>query len=230
MVRISAILAFVAALSLAAVKFLLAESLWWPFAIVEYLAAAMLLIGAVLAWRSENTTLLTAGWGFAAGITWSTLFHHLQSNGAAGFVEFGLGVLLTMAAIGIGLVSATRRQNHAATQVQRCGVGRAHGCISRFRLRAGRARASRDKRAERALGDTRVWLDCRISPLRAWRRDHVRTHFVALGRERFGRTTARGFAQSRSRSTDTLFDRRRDYSRLARDFAGGLDRRRPLQS
>lgn len=101
MVRLGAAIAMIAGLSLAAIKFLLAESLWWPFAVVEYLAATLLLTGAVVAWRSGRTAMLAAGWGFTAGITWSTLFHHLQKLVIPSAVEFGLAALLVVAVAGI---------------------------------------------------------------------------------------------------------------------------------
>jgi hypothetical protein len=108
MIKTSAILAIVAGIALAAIKFLLAEDLWWPFAIVEYLAAILLLSGALIALRSNRTALLAAGWGFTAGITWSTLFHHLQEHASAGPVEAGLGLLLATAGVGIALAVAPR--------------------------------------------------------------------------------------------------------------------------
>jgi hypothetical protein len=109
MVRFGAILAIIAGLSLAAIKLLLAESLWWPFVVVEYLAAVLLLAGAVVAWRSGQTAMLAAGWGFTAGITWSTLFHHLQKLAAPGAVELGLAGLLLTAFAGIALAVAPVR-------------------------------------------------------------------------------------------------------------------------
>lgn len=103
MIKTSAVLAAIAGISLAVIKLLLAEDLWWPFAIVEYLAAVLLLVGGVMAWRSGRVAVLCAGWGFTGGITWSTLFHHLQDHGSPGPVEYGLGFLLATVAIGIAL-------------------------------------------------------------------------------------------------------------------------------
>ncbi|MEQ1509442.1 MAG: hypothetical protein ABL909_03455 [Sphingopyxis sp.] len=111
MIKTSAILAIMTGIALAAIKLLLAEDLWWPFAIVEYLAAILLLSGAILALRSNRTALLTAGWGFTAGITWSTLFHHLQEYPSAGPVELGLGLLLATAGVGITLAVAPKHIN-----------------------------------------------------------------------------------------------------------------------
>ena len=103
MIKTSAILAVITGLSLAVIKLLLAENLWWPFAIVEYLAAALLFVGAVMAWRSGRVAVLCSGWGFTGGITWSTLVHHLQDRGSPGPVEYGLSLLLVTVVIGIAV-------------------------------------------------------------------------------------------------------------------------------
>ncbi len=101
----SAGLALAAAITMATVKALLAEDLWWPFAIAEYISAALLTLGAVAAFRGAGVGLLTAAWGFAGGLTWSTLFHHLE-RAPAGPVEFALMALLTTTIIGVALASA----------------------------------------------------------------------------------------------------------------------------
>lgn len=104
----SAALAVIVAVSMAGTKAALAEHLPWPFAIVEYLAAAMLLAGAILVFRGGTGRLLTTGWGFTAGITWSTLFHHLQEKPAPGLLEVALGSLLGAAFFGIAMACAPR--------------------------------------------------------------------------------------------------------------------------
>lgn len=105
MLKVSAILAVLAGLAMAGVKFALAETLWWPFTIIEYVAAALLMAGALLALRRGHAALLGISWGLTAGITWSTLFHHLQEHASAGALEFGLGALL-IAAIGGAVLMA----------------------------------------------------------------------------------------------------------------------------
>jgi hypothetical protein len=101
--RASAFLALLAAAIITITKAVLNEDLWWPFATVEYLASTLLVSGAVLVLRGGLGRLLTAGWGFTAGITWSTLFHHLQEKPSPGVLELALGLLLAAAACGIVL-------------------------------------------------------------------------------------------------------------------------------
>lgn len=103
MLRTSAILGLIAAVTMVAIKSILGERLWWPFAIVEFCAAGLLLTGAFVALRIERGSLLAAGWGFTGGITWSTLFHHLQSKPALTGLEYGLGLLLAVSGLGIAL-------------------------------------------------------------------------------------------------------------------------------
>jgi hypothetical protein len=103
MLRTSAILGLVAAVTMVAIKSILGERLWWPFAIVEFCAAGLLATGAFVAFRTERGSLLAAGWGFTGGITWSTLFHHLQSKPAPTGLDYGLGLLLAVSGMGIAL-------------------------------------------------------------------------------------------------------------------------------
>jgi hypothetical protein len=52
---------------------------WWPFWTVDYLAAALLLAGA-LGWRRPTPNpLLTGGWGFAAAMFWMSFFGHVEN-------------------------------------------------------------------------------------------------------------------------------------------------------
>jgi hypothetical protein len=106
MMRTSALLALVASAAMAAVKALLAEPLWWPFLVVEYVAAAALAFGAIAVLRGGQGRTLTAGWAFTLGITWSTFFHHLAERPGLEQrtpVDFGLGLLLLTAILGAAL-------------------------------------------------------------------------------------------------------------------------------
>lgn len=104
MLKISAVMAIVAGLAMAGVKLALGEDLWWPFAVIEYIAAALLILGALLALSRKQGALLACAWGLTAGLSWSTLFHHLQSQAGPGILEFGLGALLMSAIIGALLI------------------------------------------------------------------------------------------------------------------------------
>ena len=51
---------------------------WWPFWVVDYVAATLLVIGGVLALRKTTTHWLSAGWGFACAMFWMSYFSHLE--------------------------------------------------------------------------------------------------------------------------------------------------------
>lgn len=104
MLKISAVMAIIAGLAMAGVKLALGEDLWWPFAVIDYIAAALLLLGALIALHSKQGALFACAWGLTAGLSWSTLFHHLQSQPGPGILEFGLSALLVSAIIGALLI------------------------------------------------------------------------------------------------------------------------------
>ena len=104
MLKISAVMAIVAGLAMAGVKVALGEDLWWPFAVIEYIAGTLLILGALIALNRRQGALLACAWGLTAGLSWSMLFHHLQVQGAPSVLEFGLGVLLLSAVAGVLLI------------------------------------------------------------------------------------------------------------------------------
>lgn len=116
MLKLSAVVAIIASLAMASVKLALGETLWWPFAIIEYLAAGVLFAGATLALRTRQGALLAAGWGLTAGITWSTLFHHLQRNGSFSSLELALAGLLAGAIVGAAIVVYAEHAHRAQEQ------------------------------------------------------------------------------------------------------------------
>ena len=69
MLKISAIMAIIAGVAMAGVKFALGEDLWWPFAVIEYIAAALLILGALIALSSKQGALLACAWGLTAGLS-----------------------------------------------------------------------------------------------------------------------------------------------------------------
>lgn len=109
MMRTSAVLALIAGVAMAIIKTLLAEGLWWPFQVVEYLEALTLAMGAVAVLRGGRGRLLAAGWAFSFGLTWSTFFHHLFERPSLAQrtpIDFGLGALLLTAILGVVLCVA----------------------------------------------------------------------------------------------------------------------------
>lgn len=58
------------------------EVQWWPFWVVDYLAVALLMWGAVaILWRPSERGLgiLTAGWGFTSAMFYMSLFSHIST-------------------------------------------------------------------------------------------------------------------------------------------------------
>jgi hypothetical protein len=84
--RFSAILALVVGTALALAETWLNWGDWqpWPFFVVDYLAAALLIVGGVRTLRgmSGGLRLLSGAWGFTAGMAWMAFFLTLQQNGA----------------------------------------------------------------------------------------------------------------------------------------------------
>ena len=110
----SAALGFLTGIVLISTKVMLAEDLWWPFIIPEYVTAIMLIIGSGIFLIKPNYRLLCAGWGAALLQSWSTLAHHLmetESFAAAGPVEYALLVLVVVSIGGLllGMAPATER-------------------------------------------------------------------------------------------------------------------------
>ena len=60
---------------------------WWPFWVVDYVAAALLVTGGVMAVRQVAGHWLTAGWGFACSMFWMSFFSHYK-----GVLEQGVAV------------------------------------------------------------------------------------------------------------------------------------------
>lgn len=52
---------------------------WWPFWVVDYVAAALLLFGGIAALRHRGTGWLAAGWGFTCALFWGSFFSHSES-------------------------------------------------------------------------------------------------------------------------------------------------------
>jgi hypothetical protein len=95
---------------------------WWPWWLVDYVAAALLVIGglAVLGRSPSASALLTAGWGFALGMMWMSLAGNIEAGtdpGRVGRVA-GLYVALIVASMvwclcGLGLTLLALRRSQS---------------------------------------------------------------------------------------------------------------------
>jgi len=82
---------------------------WWPFWVVDYLAATLLVVGGVLASRLSVERWLSAGWGFACAMFWMSFFGHygdaMKAGGEISAREQRLtliiGVLLGVTVVGL---------------------------------------------------------------------------------------------------------------------------------
>ena len=79
---------------------------WWPFILVDYLAAALLVYGAL---RSPRA--LAAGWGFACAMFYMAFFLHVEEGRTPALLLTGIGAMLaaTIVGLGLSLVAAMRR-------------------------------------------------------------------------------------------------------------------------
>lgn len=63
------------------------EIQWWPFWVVDYIAVALLMWGAVaILWQpsERGLSILTAGWGFTSAMFYMSLFSHISSLQSTG--------------------------------------------------------------------------------------------------------------------------------------------------
>ena len=96
---------------------------YWPFWLVDYIAVALLLIGARAAQRGSRSAavVLAGAWGFTCSMFYISFFSHLsviQSNQGAeshgplseGFLTVTIGVLFVVTILGFGhiLLISTR--------------------------------------------------------------------------------------------------------------------------
>lgn len=51
---------------------------WWPFWLVDYISASMLVAGGLTALKTRATPLLCAAWGFSCAMFWMSFFGHLD--------------------------------------------------------------------------------------------------------------------------------------------------------
>lgn len=91
---------------------------WWPFWLVDYIAAALLLVGAHLASRGRagGGAFLAGAWGFATAMFYSSFWSHIEhlDQPADGNLEQGpltvvIGVLWAVTIVGFGLALLAAR-------------------------------------------------------------------------------------------------------------------------
>lgn len=118
MIKISAILAVAFGLVLAVLEIVRnwGDWEWWPFWVVDYVAASLLVIGGVLAFRRGVATWLTGGWGFACAMFWMSFFGHLEGLTKAATPDpheqrltLAIGVMFAMTIVGLVSGLAGRR-------------------------------------------------------------------------------------------------------------------------
>ncbi|MGU3654529.1 hypothetical protein [Mycolicibacterium sp. A43C] len=52
---------------------------WWPFWVVDYVAASLLLCGGIAALTKRGAAWLAAGWGFTCALFWGSFFGHYEN-------------------------------------------------------------------------------------------------------------------------------------------------------
>lgn len=80
---------------------------WWPFILVDYIAVALLVYGAL-----KSNVVLVAGWGFTCAMFYMSFFMSFEI-GQVAFVIFAKGMLFSITIV--GLVLALRGCRHNVT-------------------------------------------------------------------------------------------------------------------
>lgn len=123
MLKISAWLAIVFGSALAVLEVVRnwGDWQWWPFWVVDYIAAGLLVVGGVLALRRGVERGLSAGWGFACAMFWMSFFGHygdMIETGAATSVReqrltASIGVMFALTLVGLLLALAGRARRRS---------------------------------------------------------------------------------------------------------------------
>ena len=78
---------------------------WWPFILVDYIAAGLLLWGAL----SQSRVVLAAGWGFSCAMFYMAWFLTVREGKASAFIVVGMGILFAITIVGLALTLMPRR-------------------------------------------------------------------------------------------------------------------------
>ncbi len=90
---------------------------WWPFWLVDYISATLLVAGGLMTARSPSPrshTILGTGWGFACAMFWMSFWGHVGDSSASGQATDPLtliiGALFAITVVGlVGSLSALGR-------------------------------------------------------------------------------------------------------------------------
>jgi len=96
---------------------------WWPFFLYDYIAAAMLVVGAIAVLRGgRGGRWLAAGWGFGTAMAYGSFFGHLErwltkSGPDLSFertMSYSAGGLVAVNAVGLALALYQQRREAGA--------------------------------------------------------------------------------------------------------------------
>lgn len=84
---------------------------WWPFWVVDYIGASLLIFGGQRALNTGTVRWLSGGWGFTAAMFWMSFFSHVESLRAGDAETNGpiaespltviIGIMLALALAGL---------------------------------------------------------------------------------------------------------------------------------
>ena len=84
---------------------------WWPFWVVDFIAASLLIFGGQRALTTGTLRWLTSGWGFTAAMFWMSFFSHIDNLRTQRFEHNGpidesrlttiIGAMLVIALVGL---------------------------------------------------------------------------------------------------------------------------------
>lgn len=100
---------------------------WWPFWVVDYIAAALLIFGGQRALTTGTVRWLSGGWGFTAAMFWMSFFSHVQNLRVPNRDHTGpiaessltliIGVMLAIALIGFLMALLGKRPDQTEQTV-----------------------------------------------------------------------------------------------------------------
>jgi hypothetical protein len=120
--RASAILALIVGTLLASFETLVnwGQWQWWPFWLVDYVGAALLIGGGVMTLRGHRSgdRILCASWAFNIGMAWMSMAGNIETGTdparagrVAGFYVALIGLHITVSTICLLLAALGRRQS-----------------------------------------------------------------------------------------------------------------------